>query len=77
MDAPPRSRQMVLNVTRRARHLDSIYVTHYFYFVLKKINTDSVPQTFAHGGTTEVQTCQENCCFSIVRATDATTTKIA
>ena len=36
-----------------AQRLDSIYVTR--YFSLLKTNTDSVPQSFAHGVTTEAQ----------------------
>ena len=42
---------------RIAQHLSSIYVTHFSQFAK---NTDSVPQTFVHGGTAEVQTPQRN-----------------
>ena len=36
-----------------AQRVDSIQIAHYFQFAE---NTDSVPQTFAHGDTTEVET---------------------
>ena len=50
------------------QRLDSM--SHTIFSLLD--NSDSVPQTFAKGVITEAQTFQQDCCFSIVRASYAT-----
>ena len=61
-----RNQSPTVSVTTTAQHLDSTCVTHYFGFAK---NTDSAPQTFAHGDTTEAQTFQRNSAgFLFVRA---------
>ena len=54
-----------LVIWRTSQRLDSIYVTTFFN-LLKM--TDSVPQTFTHGVTTEEQTFQQNTAVSFLHS---------